>query len=61
MRHQLGEEKNAKQEHKKVAGRRITGSQESDQATDTAFDEIDPADFIDPEEFGFRRGFKHDR
>ena len=33
-----------------------TGSEKSDPATDTPFDdEIDPADFFDPEEFGFRR------
>jgi len=61
MRHELGEEKNAKQEQKKVAGRRITGSEKRDPATDTVLDEIDPADFFDPEEFGVRRRFTHDR
>jgi hypothetical protein len=61
MRHQLGEEKNAKQEHKKVAALRITGSEKSDPATDTVFDEIEPADFFDPEEFGMRRRFANDR
>jgi hypothetical protein len=61
MRHEIGEEKNAKQEHKKVAGLRITGSEKHDPATDSVFNEIDPADFFDPEEFGIRRRFTNDR
>src|SRR5712692_9562955 len=32
-----------------------TGSEENDSATDTFFDDIDPADFFDPEEFSIRR------
>jgi hypothetical protein len=60
MRHQLGEGDEEKKVHKKVAGR-ILGPEKSDPETDTVHDEIDPADFIDPEEFGVRRGFSHDR
>ena len=32
-----------------------TGSKESDQLTDTPWDAVDPAEFFDPEEFGYRR------
>jgi len=32
-----------------------TGSQEGDQTGVLIDDEIDPADFFDPEEFGYRR------
>lgn len=32
-----------------------TGSQKSDPAIDTAFEDIDPAEFFDPEEFGYKR------
>jgi hypothetical protein len=60
MRHELGEGKEAKKEHKKVAGARISGSEKHDAATDTVFDEIEPADFFDPEEFGIRRRFTND-
>jgi hypothetical protein len=34
-----------------------TGSQNDDQADVLIDDEIDPADFMDPEEFGIRRKF----
>jgi len=37
------------------ANRRKTGSRESDPMNDTYFDDIDPAEFFDPEEFGIRR------
>lgn len=39
-----------------------TGSEESKGPTDTPrieVDEVDPADFFDPEEFGYRRGDQH--
>jgi hypothetical protein len=32
-----------------------TGSEESSRLTDTPADDIDPAEFFDPEEFGYRR------
>ena len=32
-----------------------TGSKESDELTDTIWDDVDPAEFFDPEEFGIRR------
>jgi len=32
-----------------------TGSEKADQLTDTPADDIEPAEFFDPEEFGFRR------
>ena len=35
-----------------------TGSEESDPAIDTLAEDIDPAEFFDPEEFGFRRNAK---
>jgi hypothetical protein len=60
MRHQLGEGEERKKQHKKVTGREITGSGKSDPATDTDYQDIDPADFFDPEEFGVRRRFMHD-
>jgi hypothetical protein len=53
MRHQLGEE----EKRKKRLTSAKTGSQESDRADDLIADEIDPADFMDPEEFGVRRKF----
>jgi hypothetical protein len=61
MRHQLGEGEEAKKQHKKVAGRLKTGSEKSVPATDTVFDEIEPADFFDPEEFGVRLRSSNDR
>lgn len=38
-----------------------TGSKETHEDVILADDEIDPADFFDPEEFGFRRRGAHDR
>jgi len=40
------------------ARRGKTGSEESHPVIDTSFEDIDPADFFDPEEFGFRREAK---
>jgi len=60
MRHQIGEGGNLKKRDNKVAGRGITGSEERDPATDPDLYEIDPADFVDPEEFGIRRRFSRD-
>jgi len=51
MKHQSGKE----EKRKKRLTSDQTGSQESDQADVLIDDEIDPADFFDPEEFGFRR------
>jgi hypothetical protein len=61
MRRSLGEEEEVKKWQKKVAARRNSGSHKHEPATDPVFDDIDPADFIDPEEFGFRRRFTNDR
>jgi hypothetical protein len=47
-----GEE--VKNRRKKVAEGRVTGFKRS-RATDPGFDEIDPAEFFDPEEFGVGR------
>jgi hypothetical protein len=56
MRHQLGEGEEVKKRKKKIAGRLTTGSQKNELASDALTDdEIDPADFFDPEEFGFGR------
>ena len=50
----MGEEENAKT--RLVSAE--TGSQEGNPATEVLIDEdIDPADFIDPDEFGIRRKF----
>jgi hypothetical protein len=57
MRHQLGEGEEAKKEDKKVAGRRISDAENYDPAIDPDVHAIEPADFFDPEEFGYRRGF----
>ena len=59
MRHELGEGEEVKKQHKKVAERRNSGGEERAESTDTHPDEIDPADFFDPEEFGYRRGLIH--
>lgn len=57
MRHQIGEGGEVKNRRKKVGGRRSTGSHRNEPAPDELTDDdIDPADFFDPEEFGFRRG-----
>ena len=55
MIRQSGGEKGSKKRRKTSADGAITCSRESDPTTDTAFEDIDPADFFDPEEFGFRR------
>ena len=54
MRRQSGEE----EKRKKRLTSAETRSQEGDQADVLIDDEIDPADFIDPEEFGIRRKFE---
>jgi hypothetical protein len=51
MRHQSGEG----EKRKKRLTSAETGSKESQEADVLIDDEIDPADFFDPEEFGFRR------
>ena len=62
MRHQLGEGEEAKNRQKEIAARRILGSDADEPAVDTDYFDIDPADFIDPEEFWFlRRGFRASR
>lgn len=66
MRHPLGEENEVKKWREKVAERRNSGAEIDPQATDTLAsgspeDEVDPADFFDPEEFGYRRGVHHGR
>ena len=48
----LGEPKIRQQ---KEPERVVTGLGKADAATDTSFEDIDPADFFDPEEFGIRR------
>ena len=52
MRHQSGEER----KRKKPPVLSETGSQGQAEAPEVLIDDdIDPADFLDPEEFGFRR------
>ena len=53
MRHQSGEEEKRKKRLDSVE----TGSQKDDQPPEVLIEEIDPADFIDPEEFGVRRKY----
>jgi hypothetical protein len=53
MRHQLGEGGKPK----KRLSSAETASQRDDQSAEVVIDEIDPADFIDPDEFGVRRTF----
>jgi hypothetical protein len=60
MRHEIGKGEEANKEDKKVAGRRNSDSENHDPAIDLDLYEIDPADFIDPEEFGIRRRFTND-
>ncbi len=55
MRHELGEGEELKKQDKKVAGRRNSDSQNHDLGIDADLYEIEPADFFDPEEFGYRR------
>jgi hypothetical protein len=59
MRHELGEEHEVKKWRKKVESIRNSDSDTHAESTDTHPDEIDPADFFDPEEFGYRRGRLH--
>jgi hypothetical protein len=55
MRHQLGDGEEVKKRKTKVGDRPTTGSQKNEPAAD---DDIDPADFFDPEEFrASRRDF----
>lgn len=56
MRHQSGEEEKRKKERKRDA----EAGFEAWKLWDEAFDEgdIEPADFFDPEEFGYRRESK---
>ena len=54
MRHQSGEE----EKRKKRLDSNQTGSQKDDQPDVLIDDEIDPADFMDPDEFGFRRKYE---
>jgi hypothetical protein len=51
MNRQSGEE----EKRKKRLNSAETGSKESDQADVLIDEEIDPADFFDPEELGFKR------
>ena len=53
MRHQSGEE----EKRKKRLTSPKTGSEKDDQPEVLIDDEIDPADFMDPEEFGVRRKY----
>jgi len=57
MIRQLGEG----EERKKRPISSKTGSKEASDDVMLADDEIDPADFFDPEEFGYRRRGAHDR
>jgi hypothetical protein len=58
MRHQLGEGEEVKNRQKEIAARQMLGSETDEPAIATDYYDIDPADFIDPEEFRCgRRGF----
>lgn len=54
-----GEE--GKNREEKVAARRKLGPPIDPPATDPQVEDIDPADFFDPEEFGYRRGGHYGR
>jgi hypothetical protein len=54
MRHQLGDGEEGKKRLTAADGLNA-GSEPGDSADTLADDEIDPADFFDPEEFGIRR------
>jgi len=56
MIRQSTEGEKGKKRHQPAAAQAKSGSVEPD-PTDTAPDEIDPAEFFDPEEFGIRRKF----
>jgi hypothetical protein len=55
MIRQSTEGEEVKNRRKKVAERRVMSCERKGQATDTGFEEIDPAEFFDPEEFGVGR------
>lgn len=56
MKHQLREGEEVKKWKKKVGDRLKTGSGRNEPASELLTDdEIDPADFFDPEEFGVGR------
>jgi hypothetical protein len=55
MSHQFERGGEHKNRLKPATERLKTGSQKSDQAIDTFVDDVDPADFFVPEEFGIRR------
>ena len=55
MIRQFRDRKEPKNRPQSDARRDKTGSRESDPMNDTYFDDIDPAEFFDPEEFGIRR------
>ena len=62
MRHQLGEGEERKKPLINAAKAGNTGFKKGDELTDPVVDEeIDPAEYFDPEEFGIRRRFSHDR
>jgi hypothetical protein len=62
MRHQSGEGEERKKRLNPVTGGAKTGKEPGDPTDTYADDDIDPADFFDPEEFGFRRpGFNASR
>lgn len=47
--------KPTKKTQEKLPSTGKTGSKDSEPAIDTAFEDIDPAEFFDPEEFGYKR------
>jgi len=55
MIRQSGGETEQKKRRETVGRQGKTGSRERDPGADTSFEEIDPVDFFDPEEFGIRR------
>ena len=57
MLRQMGEGEKPKKKVEIAAERRL----EPDLHREDTVDEIDPADFFDPEEFGYRRRGAHDR
>jgi hypothetical protein len=58
MRHQLGEGKEPKKEHKQKTEAGFEAWKLWQEAVDET--DIDPAEFFDPEEFGVRRRFTND-
>jgi hypothetical protein len=58
MRHQLGEGKEPKKEHKQKTEAGFEAWKLWQEAVDET--DIDPAEFFDPEEFGIRRRFTND-